>query len=163
AVVNPTSGHAQPPVAVTASSVTGSDGTVVTATSHLVQTGHPTSGEYLVVWAGDENAADNSAAELANDATHPALNPVKTLNDDRRSRRRRQHALPGDPHDHTDVRQSARHSGPRGPESDGHLRLCGTEERADRSAQARGRPSLPGHRAHLGHQRPRPSGGDVRV
>ena len=73
AVVNPTSGHAQPPVTVTASSVTGSDGTVVTATNHLVQTGHPTSGEYLVVWAGDENAADNSAAELVNDATRPAM------------------------------------------------------------------------------------------
>ena len=82
AVVNPTSGHAQPPVAVTVSSVTGSDGTVVSATNHLVQTGHPTSGEYLVVWAGDENAADNSAAELVNDATRPAINPVKTLNVD---------------------------------------------------------------------------------
>ena len=62
AVVNPTSGHAQPPIAVTASSVAGSDGTVVTATNHLVQTGHPTSGEYLVVWAGDEVSAARAQA-----------------------------------------------------------------------------------------------------
>ena len=82
AVVNPAAGQAQTPVAVTASSVTGSDGTVVTATNHLVQTAHGTSGEYLVVWAGDENAGDNSAAGLVNDATRPAINPVKTLNVD---------------------------------------------------------------------------------
>ena len=84
-------GRAEAPVTVRSSSVTGTDGTVVTATNHLVgaaataATGRPattgTSGEYLVVWAGDENVADNSAAGLVNEVvTHPAINPGRLTN-----------------------------------------------------------------------------------
>jgi len=57
------------------SSVTASDGGVVTATNHLVT--DATSGEYLVVWAGDANAADSSAADVVNRAQRPGVNPER--------------------------------------------------------------------------------------
>ncbi|MEA3054991.1 MAG: hypothetical protein QOD30_423, partial [Actinomycetota bacterium] len=62
-------------VRTVASSVTASDGGVVTATNHLVT--DATSGEYLVVWAGDANAGDNSAASLVDRAQRPGVNPER--------------------------------------------------------------------------------------
>jgi hypothetical protein len=59
-----------------ASSITGANGVVFTATNHLTTT--EVSGEYLVVWAGDANVADNSGASLL-DKVDPAVNPERLL------------------------------------------------------------------------------------
>src|SRR3954470_24131873 len=78
------------------STVTGSDGRTYWVTNHLVRfngqtvaspTNAPTlasaggSGhEYLLVWAGDSNAADLGANDVKN--LSPAVNPVRFLNED---------------------------------------------------------------------------------
>src|SRR4051812_7345596 len=58
-----------------ASSITASDGTVVTATNHLVTT--ETAGSYLVVCAGDANAGDSSAGPLVDRAQRRGVNPER--------------------------------------------------------------------------------------
>jgi hypothetical protein len=65
------------------SSATGSDGTRFTVTNHLTPAAQKvvqakTSGrhEYLLVWAGDSNAADTTGHDIQN--TPLAVNPVRT-------------------------------------------------------------------------------------
>ena len=49
--------------------------------NHVVNTGGPAPREYLVVWAGDWNVADNSANDLLKYAQQIGVNVVKTEND----------------------------------------------------------------------------------
>ncbi|MCU1460265.1 MAG: hypothetical protein JWO37_340 [Acidimicrobiales bacterium] len=82
-------------VDVVRSSVHGTDGRLYWVTNHLVRfagasqasavapapaaaggTGH----EYLIVWAGDANAADSTGASIQ--GTHAQVNPVKVINQD---------------------------------------------------------------------------------
>jgi hypothetical protein len=77
-------------VQVVKSVVKGSDGKQYWVTNHLVKssskqlltsTGTPKGPhEYLLVWAGDDNAGDTTGADVQ--GTHVAVNPVKTLNED---------------------------------------------------------------------------------
>ena len=84
AAVLPAVGQAATQPLVTHSKLRGTDGVVYTATNHLVGQAEVASqrvvgnaGEYLVVWAGDVNAGDNSAAGLVHEAERPAINPIK--------------------------------------------------------------------------------------
>src|SRR3954453_3271870 len=90
--VAPRPAHAA--IDVVTSKVKGTDGADYWVTNHLVHldaasvgaspagaaapggTGH----EFLIVWAGDANAADSTGAQAQ--GTHLAVNPVKTINED---------------------------------------------------------------------------------
>src|SRR4051794_34945849 len=70
--------------------IQGSDGKSYWVTNHLVTSFAPSAAavagksighhEYLLVWAGDANAADTKGSDIEN--THLALNLVKTTNED---------------------------------------------------------------------------------
>jgi hypothetical protein len=80
--VLPRVGNADPAIDTLPSSFTAADGTVFTATNHLVRTKTRPAGEYLVVWAGDTNAGDHSGAGLAQDAQRLGVNPVRITHAD---------------------------------------------------------------------------------
>jgi hypothetical protein len=61
--------EAQDPVHQILSSVSDTAGGLFTATNHLVDDHNPKTGEFLVVWAGDVNASDNSVRGLVDKAT----------------------------------------------------------------------------------------------
>ena len=62
------------------SQITTSAG-VVTATNHLVAGAEQPSGQYLIVWAGDQNIADNSVNGIAQNALSQIdVNPERLLN-----------------------------------------------------------------------------------
>ena len=72
-------------VVTTTSSIVASNGQRITVTNHLTRAAQQltaTKGrhEYLLVWAGDTNAADITGKELQ--GTRLSVNPVKTLNED---------------------------------------------------------------------------------
>ena len=90
-------GTAKAAIQVVKSSFQGKDGRTYTVTNHLVKlpstasagaaaastAGASSTGsghEYLLVWAGDKNVADTTGADIQ--GTHPAVNPVKLLNED---------------------------------------------------------------------------------
>lgn len=86
ALVLPQAGVGSAGVDVVRSTVRASDGRTFTATNHLVRPpSGPASalagdsgGEYLVVWAGDVNAGDNSSQTLTNKVTRgPVVNLVQ--------------------------------------------------------------------------------------
>lgn len=60
---------ADEPIHQILSSVSDSGGALFTATNHLVDDHDPDTGEFLVVWAGDVNASDNSVRGLVDKAT----------------------------------------------------------------------------------------------
>jgi hypothetical protein len=82
--------HASASVRIVQSAVKGSDGKRYWVTNHLVRAGvaqvnaHDTSPavhhEYLLVWAGDSNAADTTGSDVQ--GTHVGVNPVKLTNED---------------------------------------------------------------------------------
>src|SRR4051812_34582159 len=79
-------GHADA-VDIIRTSTHDSTGKTFWATNHLVRQGGATtaaapttSGEFLIVWAGDANAGDTTGADVKNAA--PAVNPVRLLNED---------------------------------------------------------------------------------
>src|SRR5436190_379020 len=74
-VVVPQRATSSPQITQLVSSHTAADGTVFTATNHLVGDARAT-GKFLVVWAGDQNASDHNSSSLQ-DATRPAVNPVR--------------------------------------------------------------------------------------
>lgn len=65
---------AQTPVHEVLSQVSSTAGTLFTATNHLVEDHDRNAGEYLLVWAGDVNAADNTVNGLVDRATQIGLN-----------------------------------------------------------------------------------------
>jgi hypothetical protein len=76
-------------VQIIKSVVKGSDGKDYWVTNHLVKktaaqlttaAGTPKHHEYLLVWAGDQNAGDTTGADIQR--TPLTVNPVKTLNED---------------------------------------------------------------------------------
>ena len=80
ALAVPKIGAAHAEVRIVRSSIRATDGTIVTAANHLV--GPPTrqAGQYLVVWAGDVNAADNSLHTLQEKAQRPEPNLERLTN-----------------------------------------------------------------------------------
>ena len=79
-----TGGPATAKVRIVESSVTASDGSVVTAVNHLVapdqSVASPAAGKFLVVWAGDTNAGDHSSSTLTGRATRIAIDPLREAN-----------------------------------------------------------------------------------
>jgi hypothetical protein len=87
----PRGGGARADITKVVSSVKASDGSTYSITNHLVglnASGPSTavassaqpSGEYLVVWAGDQNIGDASAGSLVQRAQRPEVNPEKLKN-----------------------------------------------------------------------------------
>jgi hypothetical protein len=82
--------HASASVRIVQSAVKGTDGKRYWVTNHLVRAGvaqvkaHDTTPsahhEYLLVWAGDQNAGDTTGSDVQ--GTHVAVNPVKITNED---------------------------------------------------------------------------------
>jgi hypothetical protein len=75
-VLVPQRATSSPQVTELVSTHTAADGTVFTATNHLVGDARA-AGKYLVVWAGDANAGDHSSASLQGEL-RPAVNPIRT-------------------------------------------------------------------------------------
>src|SRR5690348_2659030 len=69
-----TPSDASTPVHEILSQVSTAAGPLFTATNHLVDGANPNAGEYLVVWAGDVNVADNTVNQLVQKATSVGLN-----------------------------------------------------------------------------------------
>jgi hypothetical protein len=69
-----------PQVTEVESVVEAANGTVFTATNHLVGDAR-VGGKYLVVWAGDENASDHSGASLQGEL-RPSVNPLRTIHEE---------------------------------------------------------------------------------
>jgi hypothetical protein len=72
--------EAQEPIHEILSQVSPVAGKLFTATNHLVDARDKKAGEYLLVWAGDVNAADNTVQGLADRATQLQVNPERLLN-----------------------------------------------------------------------------------
>lgn len=79
-LVSTRSTTAQTPVQEILSSVHTTAGPAFTATNHLLSDANPGAGEYLVVWAGDANVADNTTNQLLDRATTVGLNLERLKN-----------------------------------------------------------------------------------
>ena len=71
---------AEPLVSTLTSTVHPAGGPVFSATNHLIANHAATTGEYLVVWAGDVNAGDNTANALVKRATSVDVNVERLTN-----------------------------------------------------------------------------------